>query len=44
MTNRRNVKMGYKGNLALEYESEGDDPLPAMMESFGFMRGVLATL
>ncbi len=38
------VKQGYKGNLALEYEEEGDDPLPAMMESFGFMRGVLATL
>jgi len=38
------IKLGYKGNLALEYEAEGDDPLPGMMESFGFMRGVLSTL
>jgi len=38
------IKLGYKGNLALEYEADGDDPLPGMMESFGFMRGVLSTL
>ena len=38
------VKMGYKGTLALEYEAEADDPLPGMMESFGFTKGVMAML
>lgn len=38
------VKMGYKGTLSLEYEAESDDPLPGMMESFGFTKGVLAML
>lgn len=37
-------KLGYKGTLALEYEAEGDDPLPGMMESFGYVRGILAAL
>jgi inosose dehydratase len=38
------IKLGYKGTLALEYEAEGKDPLPGMMESFGYVRGVLAML
>lgn len=38
------VKMGYQGTLALEYEAESDDPLPGMMESFGYTRGVFAML
>jgi inosose dehydratase len=38
------VKMKYKGTLALEYEAEADDPLPGMMESFGYTKGVLAML
>ena len=38
------VKMGYKGTLALEYEAEADDPLPGMMESFGYTKGVMAML
>ncbi|MBW6479734.1 MAG: sugar phosphate isomerase/epimerase [Bacteroidales bacterium] len=38
------VKKGYKGTLALEYEAEADDPLPGMMESFGFTKGVMAML
>jgi inosose dehydratase len=38
------VKMGYKGTLALEYEAEADDPLPGMMESFGYTKGVTAML
>jgi sugar phosphate isomerase/epimerase len=38
------VKMGYKGALSLEYEAEGKDPLPGMMESFGFVKGVLAMM
>ncbi|MCF6332877.1 MAG: sugar phosphate isomerase/epimerase [Draconibacterium sp.] len=37
-------KLGYKGTLALEYEAEGDDPLPGMMESFGYIKGILATM
>jgi len=38
------VDMGYKGTLALEYEAEADDPLPGMMESLGFTKGVLAMM
>lgn len=38
------VKLGYQGTMALEYESEGNDPLPAMMESFGYIRGVQTML
>lgn len=34
----------YQGTLALEYEAEGNDPLPGMMESIGYVKGVLATL
>ncbi|MDD2380631.1 MAG: TIM barrel protein [Mariniphaga sp.] len=36
------LKKGYKGTLALEYEDEADDPLPGMMESFGYTKGILA--
>ncbi len=38
------VKMKYQGTLALEYEAEADDPLPGMMESFGYTKGVLAMM
>lgn len=38
------IKLDYKGTLALEYEAEGDDPQPGMMESFGYVKGVLATI
>lgn len=38
------VDLGYKGTLALEYEADADDPLPGMMESFGYVRGILATM
>lgn len=38
------AKLGYKGTLALEYEAEADDPLPGMMECFGYTKGVLAML
>lgn len=34
--------IGYKGFVDLEYEIHGDDPMPGVIESFGFMRGVLA--
>ncbi|NOR75206.1 MAG: TIM barrel protein, partial [Draconibacterium sp.] len=38
------VDLGYKGALSIEYEAEGDDPLPGMMESFGYVKGILATM
>ena len=38
------IKLGYSGTLALEYEADGKDPLPGMMESFGYVRGVLAMM
>jgi len=38
------VKMDYKGTIALEYEADGNDPLPGMMESFGYTKGVLKML
>lgn len=35
-------KVGYKGVCSLEYEIEAFDPIPGMMKSFAYMRGVLA--
>src|SRR5713101_2752035 len=32
----------YKGFVDLEYEIHADDPMPGIIESFGYMRGVLA--
>ncbi|HLY19984.1 MAG TPA: sugar phosphate isomerase/epimerase [Bryobacteraceae bacterium] len=37
-------KMGYQGCVNLEYEINGDNPLPGMKNSFSYMRGVLAGL
>ena len=37
-------KMNYQGGVMLEYEVEGDNPLPGMQKSFSYMRGVLAGL
>ncbi len=37
-------KMNYQGYVNLEYEIEGDDPMPGMAKSFAYMRGVLAGL
>jgi sugar phosphate isomerase/epimerase len=36
------VKIGYTGHVGLEYEIDVDNPLPGMLQSFAFMRGVLA--
>ena len=33
--------IGYKGFVDLEYEIHDDDPLPGMIKSFAYMRGVL---
>ncbi len=38
------IKMGYQGQVGLEYEIKADDPLPGMQESLAYMRGVLAAL
>lgn len=38
------VQIKFPGHVALEYETKADAPLPGMMESFGYMRGVLASL
>ncbi len=41
----RTVKaIGYTGNLSFEYEKDGDDPLPGLAESVGYVRGVLAAI
>lgn len=37
-------KMNYQGYVNLEYEIEGDDPMPGMAKSFAYMRGVVAGL
>ena len=37
-------KMNYQGCVNLEYEINADNPLPGMLRSFGYMRGVLAGL
>ncbi len=36
------ARVNYAGYVDLEYEIKADDPLPGMVESFAYMRGVLA--
>ena len=36
------LKLNYQGFVDLEYEIHADDPMPGVIESFGYMRGVLA--
>lgn len=36
------TEMKYPGNVDLEYEIHGDDPMPGVIESISYMRGVLA--
>jgi len=38
---RQLLKIGYQGTVNLEYEINGDNPLPGMRNSFSYMRGVL---
>ena len=38
------IDLNYTGTLALEYEADKEDPLPGMMESLGYVKGVLATI
>jgi sugar phosphate isomerase/epimerase len=35
-------RMNYQGGVMLEYEIDGDNPMPGMEKSFSYMRGVLA--
>jgi sugar phosphate isomerase/epimerase len=35
------IKIKYKGFVDLEYEVHGDDPMPGVIASFSYMRGVL---
>ena len=39
---RQLMKMNYRGCVNLEYEINGDNPVPGMLHSLGYMRGVLA--
>ncbi len=36
------IAIKYAGNVDLEYEIHAENPLPGMLESFGYMRGVLS--
>src|SRR6202000_2556714 len=36
------AKMRYPGYVDLEYEIHGDDPMPGVIESMAYMRGVMA--
>jgi sugar phosphate isomerase/epimerase len=38
------TKIGYQGSVNLEYEINGDNPMPGMKISFAYMRGVLTGL
>ena len=36
------IDTNYSGFVDLEYEVHGDDPMPGVIASFAYMRGVLA--
>ena len=36
------IDIHYPGNVDLEYEINAKDPMPGVMQSFAYMRGVLA--
>jgi len=38
------VEIKYAYNVGLEYEDKENDPMPGVIESFGYMRGVLAAI
>ena len=38
------IDIGYQGQVGLEYEIKEDNPLPGMIESMAYMRGVLAAI
>lgn len=38
------LDVGFTGHVALEYEKDADNPMPGMIESYAYLRGVLAAL
>ena len=38
------LRVKYSYQVALEYETKGDAPMPGVLESFAYMRGVLASV
>ncbi len=38
------VKLKFNYHLALEYEAHADAPMPGLIESYAYMRGILATV
>src|SRR5262245_19041693 len=38
------IEIGYQGQVGLEYEIKPKDPMPGMIESMAYMRGVLAAV
>src|SRR5215216_128030 len=38
------IEIGYQGQVGLEYEIKSKEPLPGMIESMAYMRGVLAAV
>ena len=36
-------RIGYKGVISIEYEADEDDPVPAVAETAGYLRGVMDT-
>jgi sugar phosphate isomerase/epimerase len=38
------IKINFQGHVGLEYEINENDPLPGMLQSFAYMRGVLAAI
>lgn len=38
------IDIGYQGQVGLEYEINAQNPIPGMIESMAYMRGVLAAL
>jgi sugar phosphate isomerase/epimerase len=38
------IKINFTGHVGLEYEINENDPLPGMLQSFAYMRGVLAAI
>lgn len=35
------IRINYTGSLSFEYEKDGDDPLPGLAESVGYVNGIL---
>ncbi|MFC2156324.1 TIM barrel protein [Acidobacteriota bacterium] len=38
------IEIGYEGTASFEFEKDGNDPLPGVAESLGYVRGVLSVI